>query len=143
MSMSISRPRLFEIADQPWCPAFIRAHTQAVLTFLWVHRIPPFQSRAPYERAADVLDSLIRHVEEEQGSRSEKGKDKLRVVDCCSGAGGPMPLIERKIKWVYLSHGAIRHGGSGMMLIVSSSAQSALRRDCHRYQYFCPTYTPT
>jgi hypothetical protein len=101
MKLPYNRPRLIEIHDQPWCPAPIRQHVQSVLTFLWLHRIPPFQSKAPYEPAADLLEQLLREIEEDEsgsGASGTSGKGRLRVVDCCSGAGGPMPRIERRVK---------------------------------------------
>lgn len=88
MQLPWSRPRLFEICDQPWCPDIIRQAVQSNLTFLWTHRIPPFQARAPYERVTEILDELV----------DELGNEQVRIVDCCSGGGGPMPAIERSIK---------------------------------------------
>ena len=64
-SLPYGRPRLIEIHDQEWCPAAIRQFTQQGLTFLWTHRIPPFQARAPYEIAAEVLEEVVDEVEEE------------------------------------------------------------------------------
>jgi hypothetical protein len=102
------RPRLFEIADQPWCPVPIRQQVHQILTFLWLHRIPPFQSRAPYEIVSEVLERVVREVEEEDAARegSEVGHPNgdgekqggLKVLDFCSGAGGPMPSVERRLK---------------------------------------------
>ena len=101
MRLPYNRPHLMEFHDQPWCPNFIRAHCQAILTFIWTHRIPPFQLAAPYEGASMVLEGLVREVEDEDGEYGRaKKKGKLRVVDCCSGAGGPLPMIERRVKWV-------------------------------------------
>ena len=96
MKLPYGRPHLFEFHDQPWCPPSITAQAQAILTFLWTHRIWPFQSRAPYEGAADLLADLIQELEYDNGG--EKGKRKLKVVDCCSGAGGPIPMVESEIK---------------------------------------------
>ncbi|ORX33676.1 hypothetical protein BD324DRAFT_610525 [Kockovaella imperatae] len=96
MKLPYNRPHFFEFHDQPWCPPTVTAQAQAILTFLWTHRIPPFQSRAPYHGAADVLSGLIRELEGDKKAQ-EKGKGRLKVVDCCSGAGGPIPAIERVV----------------------------------------------
>lgn len=108
MQLPYRRPRLLEFHDQPWCPPVLRQHIQALLTLLWVHRIPPFQSRAPYELASDHLEQVVREIEDSHGSSSPAEKSnaprgRIRVVDCCSGAGGPMPSIERRVKLINYS----------------------------------------
>lgn len=97
MHLPWSRPRLFELADQTLCPSPVRQAVQSTLTYLWTHRIPPFQSQALYERVAEILEQLI---DELQVHDEELG---LRIVDCCSGGGGPMPAIERRVKLVSAS----------------------------------------
>lgn len=97
MQLPYNRPRLLEVHDQPWCPVEIRQHIQAILTFLWTQRIPLFQAKAPYERAAQALEDVVREIEDRDAAGEEK-TGRLRVVDCCSGAGGPMPSIERRVK---------------------------------------------
>lgn len=98
------RPRLFEIADQPWCPVVVRQQVHQMLTFLWLHRIRPFQTKAPYELVSEVLQRVIGEIETEdsegsQGhSRDGEKNDALKVIDFCSGAGGPMPSVERSLK---------------------------------------------
>lgn len=94
MHLPWTRPRLFELADQPFCPSPVRQAVQANLTFLWTHRIPPFQIRAPYERVAEILAELVCDIEDQD----EDGTSGLRIVDCCSGGGGPMPAIEKRLK---------------------------------------------
>lgn len=101
MKLPYRRPRFIEIHDQFWCPPLIRQQVQTILTFLWLHRIPYFQTSAPFLYATDILQRLVKSIEEEQGSltptlSSQRGK--LRIVDCCSGGGGPMPRIEWLIK---------------------------------------------
>ena len=103
MHLPYSRPRLLEFHEQTWCPAYIRDPTVAHLSWLWKHRIPPVQPYAPYEVAADVLEDLVRDIESEDarlGVEAKDEDDRLRVVDFCSGAGGPIPAIERRLKWV-------------------------------------------
>ena len=91
MHLPYNRPRLIEIHEQPWCPSYIRQPIQTFLTFLWTRRIPLVQSRAPYEAVVDLLGRAI----------DQAGGD-VRIVDFCSGAGGPMPAIEKRLKWVLL-----------------------------------------
>lgn len=98
MGLPYARPRFFEICDQPWCPVYVRQPIQQMLTFLWLHRIPPFQLRAPYEPVVDIMDRILADVEHEDQELDEDRQ--IRIVDCCSGGGGPMPLIERKLKYV-------------------------------------------
>lgn len=98
MRLPYSRPRLIEIHEQPWCPSYIRQPVQEVLTFLWTHRIPPFQTQAPYEAVVEELDRIVNQIEKEDEASGEQ--QELRIVDCCSGAGGPMPLVEQKLKCV-------------------------------------------
>ncbi|WVQ83626.1 hypothetical protein IAT38_005767 [Cryptococcus sp. DSM 104549] len=110
MRIPYNRPWLLEVADQPWCPPYLREPVQGMLTFLWTHRVPPFQLRAPYEGAVDVLERAVEDVEEDlraegevgagagagaEGKRRESGG--LRVVDFGSGAGGPLALVEKRI----------------------------------------------
>jgi hypothetical protein len=49
-----------------------------------------------------VLEGLVKEIEDEDerlGVVEEDG-GRLRIVDFCSGAGGPMPAIEKRLKWV-------------------------------------------
>ncbi len=96
MELPYNRPRFIEIHEQSWCPAFIRQAVQNMLTHMWTHRIPPFEKLAPYEAVADILERVCDQVEEEDDISDEKRP--LGIVDCCSGAGGPMPVIERRLK---------------------------------------------
>ncbi|WVR03893.1 hypothetical protein IAU60_000892 [Kwoniella sp. DSM 27419] len=135
MKLPYNRPWLLELADHPSCPPTIREGVQNMLTFMWTHRVPPFQSKAPYLAASDVLERVLRDVEEdlaraEAGAEAEaeadeklseassstsestvvagaragagaggmrKEEDRLTVVDFCSGAGGPVGHVERRI----------------------------------------------
>lgn len=105
MQLPYNRPRLIEIADQTWCPPFIRRATQDQLTWLWTHRIPFFQSAAPYLGVVDILERVIRELELEDDEAGDWTtgnelikKQPLRIVDCCSGSGGPLPLVELHLK---------------------------------------------
>ena len=105
MHLPYKRPRLIEIHEQPWCPPTLRRPIQDMLTFMWTHRIRPFQSRAPYEAVADILEGIYDEIESEDKVLGDESESRLGIVDCCSGAGGPMPMVERAIKWVYAECG--------------------------------------
>jgi len=108
MQLPYRRPRFIEVHDQEWCPPWMRDHLTGMLTYLWNHRIPPFQPQAPYQLAATALEGMINEIEatpvrasgdpEKDAEADRQRCGGLRVVDCCSGAGGPMPLIERQLK---------------------------------------------
>lgn len=105
-----ARPRLIEFHEQPWFPSFLRQPIQNMLTAVWITRFPIFQKLAPYEAVSDVLEKVVDEIEWEDrlplldgegfGSGSGKWRGRMRIVDCCSGAGGPMPTIEKRLKWV-------------------------------------------
>ncbi|WVW80087.1 hypothetical protein I302_102060 [Kwoniella bestiolae CBS 10118] len=116
MKLPYNRPWLMEISDHPSCPESVRVGVQKMLTFLWLNRIMPFQWQAPYELAAEVLERVIREIEEDEGEQSmgngnghghgdgvangNGSGDKtspIKVIDFCSGAGGPIRKIERRI----------------------------------------------
>ncbi|CED83135.1 chalcone synthase [Phaffia rhodozyma] len=77
-------PRLIEFHEQPYTPVPIREGVQKILTMLWITNFWPIQTRAPSECAAEVLGEVVQ----------ELGGQKVRVVDFCSGGGGPMKKIE-------------------------------------------------
>lgn len=70
----IPRLQLFEIEDQTWCPDWLR---QAMTGYLQTIN----RTMKPYAGAAPVLTGLL----ERSGTR--------RIVDLCSGAGGPWPEL--------------------------------------------------
>ncbi|KAH6894326.1 hypothetical protein B0T10DRAFT_249674 [Thelonectria olida] len=85
MAPLIPRMHLFEIDDQPWFPAFLRARVQDALTRAWNSQTP-LQSMSPARIAANVLidqfgDSLPDYT----------------IIDFCAGGGGPTPSIERAV----------------------------------------------
>ncbi|KAK0628730.1 hypothetical protein B0T17DRAFT_486187 [Bombardia bombarda] len=79
----VPRMHLFEIDDQTWFPAFLRARVQAALTLAWVTHIPFLQSSSP---AALVAHKLSSHL-------STTVRDYV-FIDFCAGGGGPTPSIE-------------------------------------------------
>lgn len=69
----MSRLHLIEIHEQPWCPAPLREGLRDGLftawkLFFWTNALPH-------------LRDLLSHAEEP------------RIVDLCSGSGGPIPLV--------------------------------------------------
>ncbi|KAL0242359.1 hypothetical protein I308_105988 [Cryptococcus tetragattii IND107] len=98
MPLPYNRPWLMEIADQQWCPPYLRIPAYEMLAYIWTHRIPIFQSKSPYERAAQVLERIIESVNSEDGRLGGSLRNgDVRVVDFGSGAGGPLRKIERWI----------------------------------------------
>ncbi|KAM5346486.1 hypothetical protein ACJ41O_009491 [Fusarium nematophilum] len=94
MAPLIPRMHLFEIDDQQWFPAFLRARVQDALSLTWRSKTP-IQSQSPASLAASLL---IKHL----GS----SLPEFTFIDFCAGGGGPTPAIERIIN----AH--LRAGGS-------------------------------
>ncbi|PLB47431.1 hypothetical protein P170DRAFT_240868 [Aspergillus steynii IBT 23096] len=76
------RFHLFEIGDQPWCPAWLIAYIQSYLTRVWNLHIPPFSKTSPAGVAADIIIENL------------PDPSSFTFVDLCSGAGGPSSTIE-------------------------------------------------
>ena len=73
------RLHLFEFNDQPWLPTVIR---NALTAYLYVaYRSTPFGGMFA-QRVATLL--------------AESGSN--RIVDLCSGAGGPITIVEAELK---------------------------------------------
>jgi hypothetical protein len=96
MPLPYNRPRLIEMHETEICPPILRQPIQALLTMFWTTQVKPFQTKAPYEAVVEILEDVIQDIE--KSSSSDEKRTDVRVVDCCSGAGGPMPLIEKEIK---------------------------------------------
>lgn len=58
------------------------------MTKHWTQRIPLLQTQSPAELAAGVIHDVFRAVE---------GEDDWKVVDFCSGSGGPIPHVEQHV----------------------------------------------
>jgi len=69
-----ARRRLFEIHEQDWAPAWLRHYSTDYLETL-------FARLGIYERVTPLLAELVRRSGE------------TRIVDLCSGAGGPLPTL--------------------------------------------------
>jgi hypothetical protein len=74
----IPRLQLFEIEDQSWCPAPIRNAMTDFLRFL-------METFAPYRGAAPLLARALGSVGD------------TRIIDLCSGGGGPWLDLVRRI----------------------------------------------
>ncbi|KAI9891029.1 MAG: hypothetical protein M1814_003380 [Vezdaea aestivalis] len=89
MAPSVLLPRIhfLEIDDKPWFPSFLRTRVQSVLTTMWTFHLPILQPSSPTHLAHRVLLTLFpppllqEHV----------------FLDFCSGAGGPVPALERLV----------------------------------------------
>ncbi|KAI0594178.1 hypothetical protein F4775DRAFT_458854 [Biscogniauxia sp. FL1348] len=86
MAPWLPRMHLFEIDDQPWFPAFLRAHVQAGLTHAWTICIPILQSCSPATLVANTLHRVL-----------GKSVSTYTYIDFCAGAGGPTPFIEQAL----------------------------------------------
>jgi hypothetical protein len=73
----------------PSVPFLIKQCAQNTLEKHWTQRIPVLQQRAPAELAADVINEVFAAVE---------GDDRWKVIDFCSGSGGPTPFIEQHLQ---------------------------------------------
>jgi hypothetical protein len=73
------RAQLIEIEDQPWCPRSLRDAVTDYLGFV-LERFAPYAAAAPL--LVRVLDQL----------------GETRIVDLCSGGGGPWPDLLRRLK---------------------------------------------
>ncbi|KAI0441430.1 hypothetical protein F4803DRAFT_418001 [Xylaria telfairii] len=114
MAPWIPRLHLFEIADQSWFPAFLRAYVQAGLTHAWTTRVPLLQPCSPATLVANIL-------------RRELGASvsAYTYIDFCAGAGGPTPYIERALnEQLSTTHSSPSPASSDNKPASSSSASS-------------------
>lgn len=70
-------------------PFLVKQCAQNTLEKHWTERIPVLQQRAPAELAADVINEVFSAIE---------GNDRWKVIDFCSGSGGPTPSIEKHLQ---------------------------------------------
>ncbi|EMC95459.1 hypothetical protein BAUCODRAFT_542157 [Baudoinia panamericana UAMH 10762] len=82
------RWQLFEISDLDITPTFVKHCCQNTLTAQWTQRMPIVQQQAPAELAAAALCTAFDTIEDIDTA-------DWRVIDFCSGGGGPVPVIER------------------------------------------------
>lgn len=77
--MSLPRLHLFELEDQPWFPTTIRD-----LATDYLHHV---------ERAMALHRPVVQLL-----ANGLKQTGERRVIDLCSGGGGPVPQIERELR---------------------------------------------
>ncbi|KAF4971107.1 hypothetical protein FSARC_1998 [Fusarium sarcochroum] len=94
MAPLVPRFHLFEIDDQTWFPAFLRARVQDGLTRAWLSNTP-LQSRSPASLSAQVL------IEQLSTSLSD-----FTFIDFCAGGGGPTPSMARTVNAHLRSQGS-------------------------------------
>ncbi|KAK4150571.1 hypothetical protein C8A00DRAFT_46069 [Chaetomidium leptoderma] len=85
MAPLVPRMHVFEIADFPWCPNFLRAYFQAALTAAWTTHIPLLQTSSPAQLVARLLSTHMTNPHSHV------------FIDFCAGGGGPTPSIEKHL----------------------------------------------
>ncbi|WVQ94729.1 hypothetical protein IAU59_001809 [Kwoniella sp. CBS 9459] len=114
MKLPYNRPWLLEIADHPSCPPTIREGVQNLLTFMWVNRIPPFQRRAPYVGACDVLERILREIElEDEAEMEEKGEETMMLSDIPLAEAQTQTQVEVEVNDSSASSAGSRGRGRG------------------------------
>ncbi|RMZ34461.1 hypothetical protein D0859_01397 [Hortaea werneckii] len=81
------RWQLFEFCDLRIVPDAVKHCAQNMLTAHWTKRLPILQTRPPAALASDAIASALDSIKDADHS-------DWTVIDFCSGAGGPVPLIE-------------------------------------------------
>jgi len=74
---------LFEIHDQQWCPEFIRNEITLILELLWTLDLPLPFFKALYLSVLEII--------------SEKLDKNTKIIDLCSGSGGPLVKVSQKL----------------------------------------------
>ncbi|KAL4927995.1 uncharacterized protein BDV17DRAFT_282237 [Aspergillus undulatus] len=85
MPLSWPRIQFHEIGDQSWCPAWLHHHEQFSLSQLWNLRVPFWSRGSLATQACAVIKEHLSDL------------SSTTIVDCCAGAGGPTPFIEREL----------------------------------------------
>lgn len=70
---------------------------QNILTAQWTRRLPFLQQQSPAELAADAIDDALRSIEDINTAN-------WTIIDFCSGAGGPVPLMESLVNHARKEH---------------------------------------
>jgi hypothetical protein len=81
-------------------PFLIKQCAQNTLTKHWTTRIPLLQPQSPAELASAVILEVFRVIESSEGGpnhNNNNDNNSWKVVDFCSGSGGPIPHIEKHV----------------------------------------------
>ncbi|PNS16691.1 hypothetical protein CAC42_4655 [Sphaceloma murrayae] len=84
------RLHLFEWCDLPVIPTFLKHCCQSTLTAQWTRRLPFLQSQPPSLHATHLLTQILSNI-------TDSARTPYTIVDFCSGAGGPLPSIEKAV----------------------------------------------
>ncbi|KAL2019394.1 hypothetical protein VTK56DRAFT_9685 [Thermocarpiscus australiensis] len=117
MAPLVPRMQVFEFADFPWFPNFLRAYFQAALTAAWTTHVPILQRSSPAQIVARLLSAHL-------GSTVH---DYI-FIDFCAGGGGPTPSIERHLNQTIQS---------------SSSPPSSSQRQQNHHPSLAPEPSPS
>lgn len=79
----IPRFQLFEIEDLSWCPSWLREYSHKSLHHMW-NTVGPGRKSSTAAQACDLLVSKL-----------PLSPSDYTFIDCCAGAGGPTPILER------------------------------------------------
>ncbi|SPQ26796.1 3b288a8e-4285-4802-bdd6-8b3f1d7911ff [Thermothielavioides terrestris] len=85
MAPAVPRMHVFEIADFPWFPGFLRGYVQAGLTAAWTTHVPFLQPSSPAQVVARLLVTHLPNLH------------SYTFIDFCAGGGGPTPSIEQHL----------------------------------------------
>lgn len=78
------RFHLLEIADQPWCPEWLREYSHMARIQMW--KTETTSTKGP--PAAQVCDLLLDHLPD---------ASSYTFIDSCAGGGGPTPILEANL----------------------------------------------
>jgi hypothetical protein len=90
--MLIPRLQLIEIADQPWCPSWLREHLHTMLAEVWGMRVRGRKS-SPADEACDIMIENI------------PDSSSFTFIDVGAGAGGPTPMMEPTLNEKFRAQG--------------------------------------
>jgi hypothetical protein len=79
----LPRLQLFEIEDLRWCPSWLREFSHKSLHQMW-NTVGLGRKTSTAAQACDVLVSKL-----------PLSPSDYTFIDCCAGAGGPTPILER------------------------------------------------
>ena len=86
------RFHLLEIADQPWCPAWLREYSHLARIQMWRTQAPGTKGSP----ATQVCDLLLDNL---------PNPSSFTFIDACAGGGGPTPIMEATLNKKLRSQG--------------------------------------